>query len=261
MIFDSHAHYDDESFQEDRERLLASMDEAGVGRIVNISADRASWDDVLALNKQYPFVYGTIGLHPSCLKDDAFAILTPQDVAKLDEMESYLKVDKIVAIGEIGLDYHWDKDNHDVQKLVFVKQLQMARAHGLAVVVHSREAAADTYEILKEYGQDLRLVMHCYSYSVEQAQAYIKMGYYLGIGGVVTYKNGKKLKEVVEAIPLEHMVLETDCPYLSPEPFRGKRNDSRNLSYVVAEIARLKGISVEEVERVTWTNANSLYSL
>ena len=172
-----------------------------------------------------------------------------------------LEKEKIVAVGEIGLDYYWDKEGHDLQKHWFIRQLDLAREMNKPVMIHSREAAADTMEIMKEHGKGLKGVIHCYSYSLEMAREYVKMGYYIGVGGVVTFKNSKKLKEIVEEIPLESIVLETDCPYLAPTPFRGKRNSSLYLPYVVEAIAELKGISAEQVIEQTEKNARDLYQL
>ncbi len=253
MIFDTHAHYDDEQFDEDREALLSSMQEGGVGTIVNVAADLQSWDAISRLVKTYPFVYGAAGIHP-----DYVGELSEAHFSRLKEL---LKEEKFVAVGEIGLDYYWDKEDHETQKKWFIRQLSLASQLNLPVIIHSREAAADTMEIMKTQGRGLSGVIHCYSYSVEQAKEYVKMGFYIGIGGVVTFKNAKKLKEVVEEIPLTQIVLETDCPYLSPVPNRGKRNSSFNLIYVAEEIAKIKGISVDEVIRKTEENARKLYRI
>mgnify|MGYP001018243024 CR=1 FL=1 len=253
MIFDTHAHYDDEQFNEDRVELLNSMEEQGVGTIVNVSAAYNSCRKVIALAKEYPFVYAAVGIHPDevgCLNEENFA-----------QMKELFKEEKVVAVGEIGLDYYWDNEPREVQKKWFIRQLELARELDLPVLTHSREAAADTMEIMKEHGQGLRGIIHCYSYSLEMAKEYVKMGYYIGIGGVVTFKNAKKLKETVQEIPLESIVLETDCPYLAPEPFRGKRNCSLYISYVAEKIAELKGISAEEVIRQTEENAKQLYQI
>lgn len=253
MIFDTHAHYDDEQFDEDREALLESMKSGGVGTIVNVSASVASWEAVLGLTEQYPFIYGAAGVHPDDVGD-----LNEENFA---EMRQILMQKKMLAVGEIGLDYYWDKENHDLQKRWFIRQLELARELSLPVLIHSREAAADTLEIMKSHAQGLGGVIHCFSYSVELAREYVKMGFYIGIGGVVTFKNSKKLKETVKEIGLESLVLETDCPYLAPVPNRGKRNSSLNLVYVAEEIAQLKGISREEVIEQTEKNARKLYQL
>ena len=253
MIIDTHAHYDDEQFDADREELLSSMEEGGIGLIVNVGSTVASWDKIVELTEKYPFVYGAVGVHPD-------------EVGELDEekflrMADLLDRDKIVAVGEIGLDYYWDKEKHDLQKEWFVRQLGLAREKEMPVIIHSREAAADTFEIMKQHAAGMKAVIHCYSYSPEMAREYVKMGYYIGVGGVVTFKNAKKLKQVVQEIQLESIVLETDCPYLAPVPYRGKRNCSLYLPYVAEQIAELKGTTVEEVIQQTEKNSRELYDL
>ena len=253
MIFDTHAHYDDAKFDGDRESLLNSMGEAGIGTIVNVSSDINSWEKVIGLTEIYPFIYGAIGVHP-----DEVGQLNEGELSRMEEL---LRRDKIVAVGEIGLDYYWDQESRQVQRYWFIRQLDLARRLGKPVIIHSREAAADTMEILKEEGQGLSAVIHCYSYSTEMAKEYVKMGYYIGVGGVVTFQNARKLKETVLEIPLESIVLETDGPYLAPAPHRGKRNSSRYLTYVAGKIAELKEVSEEEVIRQTEANAKALYRL
>ncbi|MBQ8559645.1 MAG: TatD family hydrolase [Tyzzerella sp.] len=253
MIFDSHAHYDSGQFDEDRDEILNSMQENGVGTIVNSAADWDSVTEVVELAEKYPFVYAAVGLHPD-------------EVGDLDEERfAYLKAqcqkEKVVAVGEIGLDYYWDNESHDVQKKWFIRQLELARELDLPVIIHSRDAAEDTLKIMKEHGQGLRGVIHCFSYSKELAREYVKMGFYIGVGGVVTFKNGKKLKEIVEEIPLERILLETDCPYLAPVPFRGKRNSSLYIPYIAEEIANLKGVTYEEVVAQTELNAKKLFGI
>lgn len=253
MIFDTHAHYDDEQFDLDRDELLSSLKESGVGTVVNVSAAYESCETVLRMAEKYPFMYAAVGVHPDevgCLDEEKF-----------QRMEQLLSHEKVVAVGEIGLDYYWDKESHEVQKMWFIRQLELAGKYRLPVNIHSREAAADTLAIIKEYGQGLRGIIHCYSYSKEMAREYVKMGYYIGVGGVVTFKNSKKLKDVVEDTALTSIVLETDCPYLAPVPYRGKRNDSSYLSCVAEEIARIKGIGVEKVLAQTEENAKRIYGL
>ena len=254
MIFESHAHYDDSKFDDDREELLSTMQENGIEKIINIGCSIENCKSTLGLTKQYPFVYGAMGIHPSDIGDlneDTFLWLREQ-----------VKKEKVVAVGEIGLDYYWDKEE-EVQKnqrIWFRRQLELAKENNLPVIIHSRDAAADTMEIMKEaYVQGIKGVIHCFSYSKEQAQEYVKMGYYIGVGGVATFKNAKKLKEVIETIPLEKILLETDCPYMAPEPYRGKRNSSLYLPYVVEKIAGLKGVTAKEVEEVTYRNAEQLF--
>lgn len=254
MIFDTHTHYDDEAFKEDRDELLRGLQQAGIEAVVNIGASIQSTKNTLELLKKYPFVYGAVGVHPN-------------ETGELNEqlmnwMKHVAGEEKVVAIGEIGLDYYWDEPDHETQKFWFVRQLALAREVRLPVVIHSRDAAKDTLDIIKaERAGDLGGVIHCFSYGVEMAREYLNMGFYLGIGGVVTFNNGRKLKEVVEYMPLDRIVLETDCPYLSPVPKRGKRNSSLNLPYVVEAISQLKGIRPEEVIAVTNRNAKEMYRL
>ena len=254
MIFDTHAHYDSEQFDEDRDALLLSMKEQGVARIVNISANLAEIDATLELVKKYPFMYGVVGVHPDDtreLNDENF-----------DRIRKAALADKIVGIGEIGLDYYWDSSERDVQKKWFERQLDLAKTLAMPIVIHSREAAQDTLEMIKAAGgADLPMDIHCFSYSVEMAKLYLDMGHYLGIGGVVTFKNGRKLKEVVEYMPLDRILLETDAPYLAPVPFRGKRNSSEKIRYVVEEIARIKQVDVDTVLETTWNNACAFYRI
>lgn len=254
MIFDTHAHYDDEQFDIDRDSLLLSMKENGIGTIVNIGANLASSETTLELAHKYDFIYGAVGVHPSDsaeLSDDNF-----------DRIRQMCADEKCVAIGEIGLDYYWPEPDHEIQKKWFVRQLDLAREVKLPVVIHSRDAAADTVQILKDNNAgDIGGVVHCFSYSKEVATLCVKMGFYIGVGGVLTFKNGKKMKEVVSEIPIEKIILETDCPYLAPEPNRGKRNSSLNLPYVVKAMAEIKGISEEEVIDITERNARDMYRL
>lgn len=255
MIFDTHAHYDDEQFDADREELLSGMKAGGVGMIVDAAAAVASWDKILELTEKYPFLYGSVGVHPDEVGD-----LNEENFARMSELADRKK---IVAIGEIGLDYYWDKEPEiqAKQRYWFVRQLALAQQADLPVIIHSRDAAEDTMKIMeKAYEDGIKGVIHCYSYSPEMAQEYVKMGYFIGVGGVVTFKNARKLVQTVEEIPLSAIVLETDCPYMAPEPHRGTRNDSRNIPYVIEKIAKIKGISAEEVEETTRENAFALFS-
>ena len=254
MIFETHAHYDDEAFEADREELLDSMQENGIDKIVNACASLESLKDTEALMEKYPFVYGAFGIHP----DDADKMTEET----LEEIRKLCKLPKAVAVGEIGLDYYWHKEEHEheIQKKMFRAQMEIAREAQMPFMIHSREATKDTLDIVKDCmkGGMHGGIIHCFSYAKEMAREYLDMGLYLGIGGVVTFKNAKKLKEVVEYAPLDQIVLETDSPYLSPEPNRGKRNDSRNLVYVAREIARIKGVTEDEVIAVTEGNAERL---
>ena len=275
MIIDTHVHYDDEAFDADREELIGSLQENNIGIVIDIGSTKESLPKIRSLMNRYDFVYGAMGLHPDEIGD-----LTDE---LLGEIREDMKNPKVLAVGEIGLDYYWNKEEQELQKAAFRKQINLALECGKPVVIHSREAAADTLEILREmYGKgslwealhgsapaasgtasgptERKGVMHCYSYSAELARIYTReLGFYLGIGGVVTFKNAKKIKEVVADTPLEYIILETDCPYLAPVPYRGKRNCSLYLPYVVQAIAEIKGVSPEEVERITEENARRLF--
>ncbi len=252
MIFESHAHYDNAAFGEDREVLLSSLKEHNIGYVLNIASDLSSIESTVALAEKFPFVYAAVGVHPSEtgeLTEDNFKWVKEQCLQK-----------KVVAVGEIGLDYYWDNVEKDVQKKWFVRQLALANEVKLPVVIHSRDAAKDTLDVMRaEKEVEKRGVIHCFSYTKETAREFLNMGYVFGIGGVITFKNSRKLRECVEYLPMESILLETDSPYLAPVPYRGRRNCSLYLPYVVAEIARIKGISEEEVISVTEKNAERLF--
>ena len=277
MLFDTHAHYDDDQFDGDRETLLASLPEQGVGLVVNPGCTVASSRTAVELARRFPHVYAAVGIHPENCGD-----FRPED---LDAIRALAREDKVVAIGEIGLDYHYTREGilrraaasgqepdpeslatadpePEIQKACFRRMLQLARALGLPINVHSREAAQDTYDlIVEEHGYENSGIIHCFGYPVEMAERFVKLGLYIGVGGVVTFKNSRKLKEVVERIPIERIVLETDCPYMAPVPKRGTRNDPRNLPYVVEEIASLRQMDPTEVIRITTENAKRVYRI
>ena len=256
MIFESHAHYDDEKFDNDRDLLIQNLLSGKICGIINVGATIESTKMSIALAEKYEHVYAAAGVHPS-------------EVSELNEetfewLKSQTKHEKVVAVGEIGLDYYWDKEPNvqKMQKEWFARQMNLARESNLPVIIHSRDAAEDTMKIMKEvHAEEIPGVVHCYSYSPELAAEFVKMGYYIGVGGVVTFKNAKKLKETVAKIPLTKILLETDAPYMAPEPYRGKRNDSGKLTFVAEKIAEIKGTSVEEVEAVTKENAENLFRI
>ena len=255
MIFETHAHYDDESFNDDREALIRSLPEKGIGRIINVGASIETTKTTLELAAKYDYIYAAVGVHPSDISG-----LNEETFAWLKEQAS---LPKTVAIGEIGLDYYWDKEPQvqENQRYWFKRQLELAKEKNLPVIIHSRDAAEDTMQILKETPmREMPGVIHCYSYSVEMAREFLKMGYDIGVGGVLTFKNAKKLRAVVEEIPLERILLETDCPYMAPEPHRGERNCSLFIPYVVEKIAEIKNISTEEVLQTTNANAKKLFA-
>lgn len=302
-IFDTHAHYDSRGFKEDREEILRYIHEKqdiSVGRIVNNGADMASSYTSLKLAEEHDFIYAAVGVHPDSAgeliycpegykeyEDDNGAqdkngtpdqaegnaekrMIIPEDVCSKnrEELRALTSNKKVVAVGEIGLDYHWDVWPREIQKKAFEWQWKLAEETGLPVIIHSRDAAEDTLKMVQGFygdrtsgkgsgvnGSNVKAVMHCYSYSVEHAEEYLKLGLMFGIGGVVTFKNAKKLKEVVDMLPLDNIMLETDCPYMAPDPFRGKRNHSGYLTYVAEKIAEIKGVDVKKVYDVTWDNA------
>ena len=220
----------------------------GIGRVINVCAEVEGWDRTVDLMERYPYIYGAVGVHP----DDVGAL----DEEKIQRMHQICRMEKTVAVGEIGLDYYWDKENHEKQIYWFERQLEVAREEKLPFIIHSRDAAKDTLDTMKRlHAGDIGGVVHCFSYGKEMAREYLDMGLSLGIGGVLTFKNARKLVEVVEYAPLESLLLETDSPYLAPVPNRGKRNSSLNIPYVVEKIAEIKGVSQEEVEEVTWKNS------
>ena len=255
MIIETHAHYDDEAFDADREELLRELPENGIGRVINVGASMQTTRNSIALAEKYTFIYAAVGVHP----DDVAEL----DETAMEELRGYCRREITVAVGEIGLDYYWHKEpeHQKLQQHWFRQQLVIAREEKLPFIIHSRDAAQDTFEILKqENAGEIGGVVHCYSYSVELAREYVRMGLYIGIGGVVTFKNARKLKEVAADIPLDRILLETDSPYMAPTPYRGKRNCSLYLPYVAEEIARLRGITTEEVIEATEANARRVFA-
>lgn len=252
MIFDTHAHYDDAAFAEDREAIFEQFPYAGIEMVCDAASTIESIDAVLDLAHTHDFIVAAIGVHPEECE--------PMTDETLDRIRELCKDPKVVAIGEIGLDYHWPTPEKDLQKEWFEKQILLAQEVKKPIVVHSRDAAQDTLEIMKKtHAGRTGGVIHCFSYSVEMAQAFLKMGFFIGVGGVVTFKNARKIREVVAAVPLERIVLETDCPYMAPTPHRGERNSSLYLPLIARQIAAIKGISTEEVIDQTWKNARLLY--
>lgn len=251
-IFDVHAHYDDEKFDEDREELLASLPLMGVKAVVNASVDLATAKKALEFSQNYPFVFAAVGVHPENLEglDDNY-------LSELADL--YVNNKKAVAIGEIGLDYYWDIPK-EPQLKVFEEQLKLAMELDAPVVIHDREAHADTMRILKKYTPK-KVLLHCYSGSSEMLKEVIKLGAYISLGGVVTFKNARVPVEVAEAVPVERLFLETDAPYLSPVPFRGKRNSSEKIAYTAERIAEIKGMDTQTLIDICTKNAEEFFSI
>lgn len=252
MIYETHAHYDDERFDETREELLAALPSCGIGRVINVGADMPSSRASIALAEKYSYIYAAVGVHPHDTDH-----MTERDLEELYKLTEHKKV---LAVGEIGLDYYYDADFKDKQQLWFKRQLEMAADVKLPIIVHSRDAAQDTFDIISA-SRVRNGVIHAYSGSVEMAFDYIEMGFYLGIGGVVTFKNAKKLVEVVREVPMERIVVETDSPYLSPEPVRGTCNNSQNLRYIIDKIAQIKQIEPKIVEETARKNSERLFDM
>ena len=252
MYFDTHAHYDDRAFDTDRDELLCALPDKGVELVVLPGCDARSSRHALEIAERYDYIYAAVGIHPGEL-----AGFKSGDIDKIRKMAAH---EKCVAIGEIGLDYYWDDSRKAEQKALFINQIELALALDKPVIIHDREAHADTTEILFRY-PELRGVLHCFSGSKEMAQELLKRGWYLGFDGPVTYKNARKSIEVIEICPMDRLLIETDSPYLSPVPKRGKRNDSSNLCFVVDKIAEIKGLSGEEVARLSLENGKRLFGI
>lgn len=253
MYFDTHAHYNDEAFDEDRQQLIKEVYESGVELIINNGNNTDANLASIGLAKEYPFIYAAIGWHP-------------QDAESFDPIESAEQIrkwcsePKVRAIGEIGLDYYYDEPEREIQRSVFVRQMELAKELSMPVVIHDRDAHGDCMDIVRQF-PDVRGEFHCYSGSVEMAKELISMGWYLGFTGVVTFKNARKALEVAEVCPLDRILIETDCPYLAPVPNRGKRNDSRNLVYVAERLAEIKWITVDEIARITLENGKRFFGI
>lgn len=254
MLFDSHTHLDSTNFKKDRDEVIKRAFDSGVELMMNPGADYESSVDAVALSEKYDYIYAAVGIHP-CSVDTL-------DDMMMSLLKAMARKKKVKAIGEIGLDYHWDDVPRDIQKYWFRKQLQLAKSLKMPVIIHDRDSNQDVFDILKE--EDLYeygVLMHCYSGSGELAREYIKLGAYISIAGPVTFKNVRKLNDVVKTVPLDRLMIETDSPYLTPEPFRGKRNESAYVKYVAEKIAEIKNISYDEVAKATTANAKKFFDI
>lgn len=254
MLFDTHAHLNAEQFEEDLKDVIERAKQEGVGNMVIVGFDRPTITKAMELVEKYEFMYASVGWHPVDAID-----MTNDDLAWIEELASHPKV---VALGEMGLDYYWDKSPKEIQKEVFRKQIRLAKKVKLPIIIHNREATADIVNILREEGaSEVGGIMHCFSGSVEVAEECIQMNFHISLGGPVTFKNARKPKEVAEAIPLEKLLIETDCPYLAPHPYRGKRNEPSYVKLVAEQIAEIKGIPFEVVAEKTTDNAKKLFGI
>ncbi len=254
MLFDSHAHYNDERFSGDVFDVLGSMKENNVGYIMNACSSMEEIPYILKLSQEFPFLYASVGVHPHEVYN-----MTDADLEKLAELSKH---EKVKAIGEIGLDYYYDNSPRDVQREWFARQIELAKEVNLPIIIHDRDAHKDTMDILKAHNAKVcGGVFHCYSGSAEMAKEVVDMGLYIAFGGSVTFKNAKKVQEAAAVVPLEKILIETDCPYLTPEPHRGKRNSSLFIHYVAQKLSQIKGVSVEEIEKITCENAKKCFSI
>ncbi|MGD6943821.1 TatD family hydrolase [Cytobacillus gottheilii] len=254
MFFDTHVHLNAEQFEDDLQEVIDRAVEEGVTNMVVVGFDRPTIKKAMELVEKYDFLYASVGWHPVDAID-----MTDEDLLWIEELSAHPKV---VALGEMGLDYHWDKSPKEIQKEVFRKQIRLAKKVGLPIVIHNREATADIVAILKEEeAAEVGGIMHCFSGSAETAQECVEMNFLISLGGPVTFKNAKKPKEVAEVIPLEKLLIETDCPFLAPHPYRGKRNEPSYVTLVAQEIAEIKEISVHEVAKATTDNAKKLFGI
>lgn len=255
-FFDSHSHYNDEKFNDDRDEILQRIYDSGVSKFIVAGYSLESSENALKIASRSPYIYATAGISPNDVPKKELLMKQLQIVEKI------AKDKKIVAIGEIGLDYYWNKENKEYQKEVFIKQIELANKMNLPIVIHTRDAIMDTIEILKNKIKPIKLgVFHCCPLNRELVKEALKLGFYISLSGTITFKNAKNANEIIELIPIDRMFIETDSPYLSPEPFRGKRNDSRNLKYIAQKIAEVKKISVEEVAEKTYKNACQLFDI
>ena len=250
QFFDSHAHYNDEKFNQDKDNVLKEIYNQDITRLICAGYNYQSSVSAIEISKENDWIYTTVGISPNDVEDSA----------KVDSLEKILKEEKIVAVGEIGLDYYWNKENKDIQKELFIKQIELANKYDLPIVIHTRDAAVDTIDILKNYPCNKKGVFHCCPLNQELIKEGLKLGFYISFSGNITFKNAKS-DACIELVPLDRILIETDSPYLAPEPLRGTRNDSRNVKLVAQKIASVKNLSLEEVAKITYENANRIFNL
>lgn len=254
QYFDSHAHYEDSKFDEDREELLKNIYEFGVTKYVNIGCNIETSKKSIELAEKHEFIYASVGIHPEEIEESNYE-------KDLKEIKELAKNKKVVAIGEIGLDYYWNSNNKDLQKQVFLKQIELANELNLPVIIHTRDAIQDTVDIIRKGVFKTKAVLHCCPFNIELVKAGLEKNFYIAFGGTCTFKNSKNANEILNKVPIENMLIETDSPYLAPEPKRGIRNDSRNLEYVVRKISEVKNTSEEEITKITYENAMRFFNI
>ena len=258
-LFDTHSHYNDEKFDKDREELIKQTHEAGITKFVCAGYNIESSKKAIELSKEYEFIYSICGISPNDIPQSEQELW--KDIAKISKIVQENMTNKLVAIGEIGLDYYWNTENKGLQKEAFAKQIDLANELDLPIVIHSRDASVDTIDILKEHQVRKAGIFHCCQFNQEMIRQALALGYYISFAGPVTFKNSKNAPDIVNMVPLDRILIETDSPYLAPEPNRGKRNDSRNVKYVAQKIADLKGMSMEEISRITYENAMKIFNI
>lgn len=258
-LFDSHAHYDDEKFDQDREEIIQKIYDSGVEKFISAGYSLESSKRAIELADKYEFIYTTVGISPNDVKQTLEE--TIEDIKKLEDIITRKENDKIVGIGEIGLDYYWNKENKEIQKQAFIMQIELANGLNLPITIHTREAVSDTMEILKQHPVQQKGVFHCCPLNRELVKEALKLGFYISFAGPVTFKNSKNAQEIVEMVPNDRMLIETDSPYLAPEPVRGTRNDSRNVKYIAEKIANIKNLLTEEIAEITYQNTLKIFKI
>lgn len=258
-LFDSHAHYDDEKFDQDREEIIQKIYDSGVEKFISAGYSLESSKRAIELADKYEFIYTTVGISPNDVKQTIEE--TIEDIKKLEDIITRKENDKIVGIGEIGLDYYWNKENKEIQKQAFIMQIELANRLNLPITIHTREAVSDTLEILKQHPVQQKGVFHCCPLNRELVKEALKLGFYISFAGPVTFKNSKNAQEIAEMVPNDRMLIETDSPYLAPEPVRGTRNDSRNVRYIAEKIANIKSLSTEEIAEITYQNTLKIFKI
>lgn len=258
-LFDSHAHYDDEKFDQDREEIIQKIYDSGVEKFISAGYSLESSKRAIDLADKYEFIYTTVGISPNDVKQTLEE--TIEDIKKLEDIITRKENDKIVGIGEIGLDYYWNKENKEIQKQAFIMQIELANRLNFPITIHTREAVSDTLEILKQHPVQQKGVFHCCPLNRELVKEALKLGFYISFAGPVTFKNSKNAQEIAEMVPNDRMLIETDSPYLAPEPVRGTRNDSRNVRYIAEKIANIKSLSTEEIAEITYQNTLKIFKI
>ena len=258
-FFDTHSHYNDEKFDEDREEIIKSTYESGVTRFVCAGYNIESSQKAIEMSQKYEFIYSICGISPNDIPQSEQELW--KDIAEITKIVKENKTNKIVAIGEIGLDYYWNKENKELQKEAFIKQIDLANEMDMPIVIHSRDASIDTIDIIREHLVRKAGIFHCCQFNQEMIRQALELGYYISFAGPVTFKNSKNAPDVVKMIPLNRILIETDSPYLAPEPNRGKRNDSRNVKFIAQKIADFKEMTIEEIAKITYENANKIFRI